>query len=165
MIVSNTSPLLYLAKLGKLELLKRLFDKIFIPEAVYNESVIQGQGFVDSRAIEKAVKDGWIEVKKVNFDKNNEIYHEIDIGESEAIELSNELKIKLLLIDDATARTIAESLGLNVKGTLYVLLKAYHKKIINKIEFKRNLSRLISLGFRISPELYGRILDEINQRK
>ncbi|MEK6894495.1 MAG: DUF3368 domain-containing protein [Nanoarchaeota archaeon] len=165
MIVSNTSPLLYLAKLGKLELLKRLFDKIFIPEAVYNESVIQGQGFVDSRAIEKAVKDGWIEVKKVNFDKNNEIYHEIDIGESEAIELSNELKIKLLLIDDATARAIAESLGLNVKGTLYVLLKAYHKKIINKIEFKRNLSRLISLGFRISPELYGRILDEINQRK
>lgn len=163
MIVSNTSPLLYLAKLGKLEILKIIFNKIYIPEAVYEEAVLNGKekGFLDARIIEKAVSDGWIEVRKVsdNFDKT--LYGEIDMGEIQAIKLAKEIKSKLLLIDDAIARIISQSLGLNSKGILYVLLRAYHKKIINKKEIKRGISRLISLGFRISPELYGKILEEI----
>ena len=92
---------------------------------------------------------------------NEDFYEEIDIGELEAIKLAEEIKAKLLLIDDAPAKVIAQSLGLNAKGTLYVLLKAYDNKLINKTEIKSCLSRLISLGFRISPELYGKILNEI----
>ncbi|HLC73111.1 MAG TPA: DUF3368 domain-containing protein [Candidatus Nanoarchaeia archaeon] len=165
MVVSNTSPILYLAKLGKLELLKKLFNKVFIPREVYKEAVLNGRekGFVDATLIERAIKDHWIEVKDVVSNKNISIYSEIDVGEQEAIELAKNLNSKLLLIDDAPARVIAESFGLSVKGTLFVLMKAYSKKIINKIETKNLLSRLISLGFRISPELYGKILDEIDK--
>jgi|SRR3989344_8030053 len=162
MIVSNTSPLLYLAKLGKLEILKKLFVKVFIPEEVYEEAVLNGKEFIDSKVIERAVNEKWIEVKSVS-NKNKEIYDEIDIGESAAIELAKTLNAKLLLIDDAPARVLAESFGLSVKGTLYILLKAYNEKIINKNEIKSLLSRLILLGFRISPELYGEILEEIGK--
>ncbi len=164
MPVSNTSPLLYLAKLGKLDLLRKLFNKIFIPTAVYEEAVLKGKekSFIDARVIEQAINEKWIEVKKVNLN-NKERYSEIDIGESEAIELAKTLNSNLLLIDDAPARVIAESFGLNVKGTLFVLMKAYSNKLINENEIRNLLSRLISSGFRISPELYGKILEEIDK--
>ncbi len=164
MIVSNTSPLIYLAKLGKLELLKRLFNKIIIPWAVYEEVVLRGKerGFIDATIIENAINNDWIEVKKIIAEDIN-LSSELDAGESEAIQLAKELNASLLLIDDAPARTLAESFGLSVKGTLYVLTKSYKKELINKSEIKNLLSRLISLGFRISPEIYGRILEEIDK--
>ena len=162
MIVFNTSPLLYLAKLGKLELLKDLFNIILIPEAVYEEAVINGKDYADSKIVQKAINEGWIKIKLIHV-KNKEFNEELDIGELEAIELAKNLNAKLLLIDDAPARAIAESFGLNVKGTLYVLLKAYKKSIINKNDVKNLLFRLLSLGFRISPELYGKILEEIDK--
>jgi predicted nucleic acid-binding protein len=166
MVVSNTSPLLYLAKLGKLDLLKKLFDKIIIPETVYEEVVLKGKerGFIDAVVIDKAINDGWIEVRQVTFDKKIESYSsEVDAGELAVIQLAKKLNSALTLIDDAPARIIAEGLGLKVKGTLHVLLKAYSKKLIKREEIKKLLSRLISLGFRISPELYGKVLEEIDE--
>ena len=166
MIVSNTSPLMYLAKLGKLEFLQKLFGKVFIPQAVYTEVVVRGKerGFADAILIEKAIDNRWMEVKKAVADRKIEKYiSELDSGEAEVIKLAITLKPSLVLIDDAPARAIAQGLGLFVKGTLYVLLKANAKKLIDKNECKKLLSRMISLGFRISPELYGKILEELEK--
>ncbi|MEK6792368.1 MAG: DUF3368 domain-containing protein [Nanoarchaeota archaeon] len=164
MIVSNSSPLIYLAKINRLNLLKLLFNKIFIPEEVYTEVVINGKqrNFSDALSIERAIKDGWIEVKKTNYNfEYDEIYNKIHLGEIEAIKLAKQLNAKLLLIDDASAHTLAQGLGLNVKGAIYVLLTAYEKKLINKNEIKSCLYKLVLHGFRISTELYGKILNEI----
>ncbi len=166
MIVSNTSPLLYLAKLGKLHFLKSLFDKVIIPNKVYEEVVVKGKEkrVIDAKIIEKAIIDGWIKVKQFTLDKEAESFAGVmDAGEAAAIGLAKKLSPLLTLIDDAPARAIAESLGLKVKGTLHVLLRAHRKKLIEGKEFKRLLSRLISLGFRISPELYGKVLEEIDK--
>lgn len=166
MIVSNSSPLIYLSKIGKLSLLKELFNKIKIPKEVYNEVVLKGRegGFSDSYSVEKAVEDGWIEVISIKLDKQIEKFaSEIDFGEVETISLALKLKAQLVIIDDSSARTIAESFGLNVKGTLYVLLRAYKKKFISKNDVKNNINSLIRLGFRISPELYGEILNELDE--
>ena len=166
MIVSNSSPLIYLSKIGKLSLLKELFNKIKIPKEVYNEVVLRGRegGFSDSYSVEKAVEDGWIEVISIKLDKQIEKFaSEIDFGEVEAISLALKLKAQLVIIDDSSARTIAESFGLNVKGTLYVLLRAYKNKLISKNDVKNNINSLIRLGFRISPELYGEILNELDK--
>ena len=165
MIISNTSPLLYLAKLGKLELLKILFNRVVIAEEVYKEVVVRGKerGFIDALAVEKAINDGWIEVREIGYLKNVEKYaSEIDAGELETIQLAHELRASVVLIDDAPARIIAQNLNLSVRGTLYVIVKSYKKKLTSKIETKDLLSRLISLGFRISPELYGKVLSEID---
>ncbi len=165
MIVSNSSPLIYLAKIGKLELLNKLFGKIAIPVEVYNE-VVKGkeEAFFDAVKVEKAVKDGWIEVKEVKLTRELEFFsREIDLGELYAIQLAKNIQSSLLLIDDASARTIAESFGLNVKGTVYVLLDAKEKKFIDKKEIKELINELIYAGFRLSSELYGRILNEIEK--
>ena len=164
MIVSNSSPLMYLAKIGKLSFLKVLFKEIIIPKEVYEEVVIgKNERYIDSFVVEKAVKEGWIKVKETKI--NNELEGfapEIDKGEIAVISLAKQINSSLVLIDDASARTIAESFDLNVKGTLYVLLKAFKSKITDKKETIKLINRLISSGFRISQESYMQILNDLN---
>lgn len=164
MIISNSSPLMYLSKINKLDLLRTLFSKVIIPKQVYEEVVIKGKEnkFLDYIKIENAINNNWVIIEESRIDKEIEKFiSEIDLGEISVISLAKKLKPELILIDDASARTIAESLGFNVKGTIYILLKAYKNKILNKEEMKSLLRNLISEGFRISPEFYAEILDEI----
>lgn len=167
MIISNSSPLIYLSKLRKENLLKKLLKEIIIPKEVYEEVVYRKEEkYLDALRIKNAVNEGWIKVKKIKIDKEIiEFAKEIDIGEAAVISLARKLKPSLILIDDASARAIAESFGFNVQGTLYVLLLAYKKKILNNKEIKELLSELISAGFRISTELYSKILNEIDKNK
>ena len=71
---SNTSPLIWLSKIGKLDLLRDLFDEILIPKEVYREAVETGLQEVSSDAliIKEAVDQGWIKItmldeKEVEF--------------------------------------------------------------------------------------------------
>ncbi len=165
MIVSNASPLMYLAKIGKLDLLKELFKEIIVPKEVYEEIVVKGkeEGFLDAYVVEKAVNEKWIKVEEVRVDRELERFApEIDSGEIAVISLARKIKPSLVLIDDASARIIAEGFGFNIKGTLYVLLIALKKKAIEKKEIKDLINRLVRLGFRISHELYGEVLKEID---
>ncbi len=168
MIVSNSSPLIYLAKLKKVSLLKLLFREIIIPSQVYEEVVVLGkkEKFPDALLIEQARKESWLKVEEMKEDKHmTALSVDIDRGECAAILLAKKYRADLVLIDDASARIIAQSLGLRVKGTIFVLLSAYKKKIISKEEIKRLLARLIIEGFRISQELYVQVLEEIDKFK
>ena len=156
---------MYLAKLGKLGLLKNLFKKIIIPEEVYKETVLKGgeKGFSDSIVIERAVKDGWIQVKKVKRDTDIlKFAPELDAGEVEVLSLARKIKpMPLLLIDDASARAIAESFGFPVKGTIYVILRAFRKGLLTKNEAKEHINKLVLVGFRISQEVYLQLIKEL----
>ncbi len=166
MILSNSSPLIYLAKIEKLNILKILFKEIIIPKQVYEEVVLKGkeEKFFDALNVENSIKESWIKIKEVDIDEElNQLANEIDIGEIALISLAKKLRPSLLLIDAASARAIAESLGFNVKGTLYVLLKAYRKKIMQKKEVKELINKLIISGFRISQELYIEAIEELEK--
>lgn len=165
MIISNTSPLIYLSKINRLQLLKSLFKEISIPTQVYDEIIIGKMNkFLDALIIERAVKDKWIKVIDTKVDNEvADFSQDLDIGEIAVISLAIKLKPQLIIIDDASARTIAESFGFNVKGTLYILLKAYKKKLINKTEVKDSVNRIVFAGFRISQELYIQVMDEIDK--
>ncbi len=83
-------------------------------------------------------------------------------GEAEAIALALGLKADLLILDDLLARQVAEVLGLNVVGTVGVLLEARQKGVLGEV--KRCLDDLIDLaGFRVSSELYLRVLQEAGE--
>ena len=73
--VSNSGPLIHLAKVDLIDFLLRLFDKILIPDSVYNEVVIKGKekGHSDAIIIERAILNDKIEVKKVELGKNEHI--------------------------------------------------------------------------------------------
>lgn len=162
-VISNSSPLMYLSKIGKLFLLRELFNEIFIPKEVFSEiSPGKEEGFADALIIEEAVEDGWIKIKEIKPDeKLVRFATELDKGEAEVLTLAREVGAGLVLMGDASARSIANSFGFNVKGTIYVLLKAYRSKLESKQEVKDSIDTLIHAGFRISTELYARVLREL----
>ena len=90
-IVSNATPLIYLAKIKKYSLLKSLFDKIIISQEVKIEIVDEGKKLKqpDALLIEKEIEDGFIEVMKV--EKLVETGLELDLGELSTLSLAKKL--------------------------------------------------------------------------
>lgn len=154
MIVSNSTVLIYLAKIGKLSLLKEFFREVLIPPEVFAEVVIRGkeQEHPDAFIVEKAVKDGWICIKDIEAAELLENFG-IDPGEAQAISLAQSLDVPILL-DQTHARNAAKALGLRPRGTLFVLLAALRKKLLTSEDYQDSLAELVKAGFRMSDEVY-----------
>ncbi|MEE8168166.1 MAG: hypothetical protein V3T58_04775 [Candidatus Hydrothermarchaeales archaeon] len=151
-MVSNATHLIYLAKIGKLYLIKSVFKEVAIPEEVRREVVDRGKarGEKDAYIIEKAINAGWIKVYEI---EKLELPIKLDAGETAALSLAKKLH-KDVLIDEISARTAAEIIGLTPRGTVFVLLKALEMKELNFEEFLETLARLIQEGFRLREDVY-----------
>ena len=153
-VVCNSSPLIHLAKIGKLELLKDYFTEISIPEAVYRECVIDGKDREDAKRIENAA---WIRVVDIkNIDLKKAFNTVLDEGESEAIVLALQESADLILLDDYEARELARTYGLKITGTIGLLIKAKYEGDISSIG--EMLKKLRRTGFWLSDDLYTKIL-------
>jgi len=147
MIVSNASPLIYLAKVGKLELLK-IFGEVYIPEEVKVEVVDKGKilGKHDSYLIEKAIEEGWIKVLKTD---PIEIPIRLHPGEVAILSLAKKLRVEEVLVDEKPARFAAKLLKLKPRGTVFVLLKALKEELIDLDKFMNTLSEMVRQGSRL----------------
>jgi len=155
MIISDSTPLIYLAKIGKLPLLKEFFGEVLIVEEVKREVVDRGKehGSPDAFAVEKALDEGWVRVERA---KRMERLEEFGIheGEAETISLAIHLKEKKVLVDQTHARLAAKALELRPVGTIYVLLMALRRGFIDRGEYLKALEDLVRAGFRMSDEVY-----------
>jgi predicted nucleic acid-binding protein len=166
--VSDSSPLIWLSKVGYLHLLKSLYGEVIIPLEVYREVVVRGleDGFSDALVIEESVKQGWVKISELD-EKNKDICTMImesdpgiHRGEVEAVLLARDMEC-LLLMDESSGRTLAESWSVKVRGTLYVILSSLRLGLLGEAEAKDAIGGMIEKGFRIDPVLYSRILREI----
>ena len=66
-VVSNTSPVINLAVVNHLNLLQKLYSKVVIPQAVYDEIVIEGAGQARAEEVEQS---DWIEVRLVRLSRS-----------------------------------------------------------------------------------------------
>jgi len=159
-VVSNTSPLVNLGRIGMLDLLQQLYDELLIPEAVWKEVVIKGRGLPGSEIVETA---GWI---KTNIVENKPLVkslrQDLDAGEAEAIALAIEIEADLLLMDERVGRDVADYFGVRYMGLIGVLVEAKNKKLISEI--KNLLDDLRKkAGFRVSDLLYRRVLSDVGE--
>ncbi len=150
-IVSDASPIIFFCKIRKLELLSKLYEKIIIPEEVFEE--ITKKAPED----EKAYLDSWKSLFSV--EEGTSSNKDISKGEEAAIKLAKQKKL-MLIVDDHVARMHAEIEGVRYIGTLGLLLLCIKKKHISKGEFREMLGSLINSGFRISIEVYNHVLKE-----
>lgn len=168
--MANATPLIYLAKVGKLNLLKEIFDQIQIPPEVERETVDRGKekGYPDAITIEQAINDGWIVTHPLK-DESQKILEAltritgIDIGEAQTIILAKQKKEKQVLMDQANARETARNLGLAPKGTIYIIIAATKRQLLTKEEAKQTLDKLIDANFYISVEIYRDALKTIEK--
>lgn len=149
-VVSNSSPLIALSIADSLDLLRALYVTIHIPEAVYHEVVIRGAGLPGATAI---ANTPWIVQQPIANQQNlaQLLSAGLDKGESEAIVLASELSAGLLILDESHARAVARQRGLQVTGTIGVLIAAKNVGMVAAI--KPLLAQLSAGGFYISPQI------------
>jgi predicted nucleic acid-binding protein len=154
MIVCNSTVLIYLAKIGKLNLLKELFGEVLISTEVFDEVVIRGKEHKhpDAFIVENAIEEGWISIKEIKSIEEMEDFG-IDLGEAQAISLTKSIGAPVLL-DQTHARNAAKALGLKPRGTIFVLLAALRKKLLTSEDYQDSLEDLVKAGFRVSDEVY-----------
>jgi len=162
--VSNSGPLIHLAKVGLIDLLFKLFDRILIPKTVYYEVVIRGKkkGHSDAINIEQAISNSKIEVSKVLIGKEEYFSSKLHQGELEAIKLALNSKIELILLDDEEARIFARNLKLKVKGTLGILVDLVKKSHLEFEKAFQYLKELNSIMY-LSSDIYNFVEDELRK--
>lgn len=157
-IVSNSTPLIALAKISRFHLLKDLFHEIIIPKAVYEEVVTSGKG---RSGHDELINADWIQCHQVhNHDLVTFLRISLDAGESEAIALARETGADLLLIDDGDGRRVAESVNIAITGTIGLLLRYYRD---NPKDFRDALDDLQAQGFRLNRKEYARVLKQAEE--
>ncbi len=156
--VSNSSPLIFLSKIGELDVLPQIFDKIYIPHAVYEETAaLPGE---DAAQINRFISEGqFLQFNVQNKLAVKALSGRLHDGEVQVIIGATELGIKNVLLDDLHARNKAKQFDLDVTGTLGILKLAYGKRIIKA--FKAVVIKLVDAGFRISPDLLQKMLDDL----
>ena len=150
-VVSNTTPIRYLAEIDADYLLPLLFSQVLIPNAVFKElthprSPQQVKNLID-------INPDWLEIKTVQI-MDDDLLSILDPGEREAIVLAEEYQIPGILLDEKMARSIAKQRGLNCIGTLRILAEEAKQQ---KINFLEAIDRLKQTTFRVNPRLLNSI--------
>ena len=129
-VVSNTTPIISLLKIGELQILKDLYKEIYIPQEVYNE-IEAGKSkefYVDLSKIE------WIKIEKIKNEKSLSYFLDLDQGEAEVIVLASEINADLIILDETLGRFHAKHVGLIVTGTIGILIKAKQLGYIKELK-------------------------------
>jgi predicted nucleic acid-binding protein len=147
-VIADTSCLIALSKIEAIELLKELYEEVYITKEIALEF---GESLPEWVRIEN--------VKNKKYQQLLDLY--LDLGEASAIALALEKVDVLLILDDYKGRKEAEKLGFRITGTLGVLFKA--KKIGLITELKSYIEKLKAVGFRLSPKIEEDILRKSNE--
>lgn len=145
--VSDTSCLILFSKIGELELLKKLFGKIYITEAV-------------SKEFAQSLPD-WIVVKNPSSSLDKGLSGYLDPGEASSIALAAEQNESLLIIDEIKGRKAAKEMGVAITGSLGILVTAKRKRHIQAV--KPLIEKIQETNFRISKELLDRVLQKVDE--
>ncbi len=153
-VVANAGPLIALARIGQFEMLKFLYNQVYIPLAVRDEIVVSGCDRPGAKEVSLA---SWVHVVNVQDMTAVQLLRErLDTGESEAIVLAIQLEADLLLIDEARGRRVAEAWGLNKTGTIGTLVAAKTRGVVPSVG--PLLDSLRASGFRMGVDLYREAL-------
>jgi predicted nucleic acid-binding protein len=163
-VVSNTSPILNLAIIGELSLLRDQFGEILIPGAVLEELRLE-EDLPGSQVVRDAIKEGWIRIEAVKqYPIVRAIQRDLDKGEAEAIALAMQVNAGWVLMDERDGRKAARSMKLKVVGVLGILLKARREGRLRSL--KKDMDRLREkAGFYIRADLYSKIIQEWEEKR
>lgn len=151
--ITNTSPLLYLYRIGQIELLPRLFDAIITAPAVNLELLEGSRRGYDVPTVNDYP---WLRIKQPENIPSEWLVSDLGRGELEAISLALERPKWIIILDDGLARRIAKAAGLEVWGTLRILLEG--KRLGYLTEMTSVVDALRQSGMWISEDIRRRIL-------
>lgn len=158
-VIVNSTPIILLSNINQLELLKKIYGEITIPQAVYDEVTEKP----DSACQNLKNHFDWIKIETIKNPLQKKMYQaKLHDGEVEVMILAQEEpKADLVILDDNTAKKTARFLELTVTGTLGILVKAKQLKFIEKI--KPLMDALIGNGFFVAQNVYNMVLEQAGE--
>ena len=149
LIVSDSTTIITLLNIKRIDILESIFEQMFIPSKVYDEVCINGITLNNSFFIQKKIKDKTL---------YKLLSKSLDAGESEALVLATEMELSLL-IDEKKGRKIARNMGIPMMGLLGVLLLVYKKKYLTYDETIEVYHAIKKVDFRVSKRLEERFFE------
>lgn len=163
-VISDTTPLISLMKVGQLELVQKLFGEIQIPQAVFDELTSNKRFLDESRQIKECDYINTVAVDDENAVKLLRRSTGLDAGESEAIILSDLEKATYLLMDEVKGRIVAKQMGIKIIGTVGLLMIAHSEGLLDKNEIMECVDILKNTGRHISNKLYEQLIEAIDEK-
>jgi len=159
-VVSNSSPLILLSKLGHFDLLRRLFNEIVVSQEVWDEVVVKGAGRPGAVEMQQA---SWIRIARLSNPAQLALWqtqHHLGVGELSTILLAMDLSANVTLIDERRARLLAQAQGVAVLGVVGALQLGYRSGEIS--DLRQAYQNLLTQGARIDKRLVNRSLATCN---
>ena len=130
-IVCNTGPLIALAGIERLDILRGLYESVYLPQAVHEEILLGGRHFTGLDAYRKA---DWITVSALRQPGDPLLATVLDAGEASVIQLAREIGVPRVLMDERKGRRVArEVYGLDVMGTARLLTDAKEAHLVANV--------------------------------
>lgn len=155
LVIVDAGPLIAFSSVGKLELLQNLFGQIMVPEAVVNETQYQNRS--GASLIQSALDSGWL--RSVPPSVPQPAWKEprsLGKGEAAAIQLALQNPGALLILDDRLARREVLHFGLQIVGSVRLLVVAQERGVIEQAE--EIVEQMAENGYRISPQLLEKVI-------
>ncbi|MBW2974106.1 DUF3368 domain-containing protein [Candidatus Woesearchaeota archaeon] len=159
MTVSNSTVLINLIKIGKVDLIKNIYKNITITGVIRKEVTREDELYKNEIRVFNELAGSFIIIKNPANLKDFGLHK----GENSCLSLCKEIDDITFLSDDKNARKAADFLGIRVIGTLGILVSNLKKKKLNKKEFFTILRKLIDKGFYISTELFAAVEEYVNK--
>jgi predicted nucleic acid-binding protein len=159
MLVFDATPLIYLAKAGKLDKLEKLEEEKLIPEKVYIEVVEEAGKEPDGQRIEKAVEKGILKTASAEAGNGSESLSKADL---QVLKIAEE-KEAVAVMDEEHGRNVADVRDIKTHGTAFIILRMQKKQIISKKEARETIEKIIDEGWYCSTDLYKDIMNKIEE--
>lgn len=164
-VVSDATPLLTLLKIGRIDVLKKLYNSVHIPFAVFEELTRNTEYPEEAEYFRNCP---FLEVHSELSAERVSLLQRVtglDLGESEAIILADEKQPSLLLIDESKGRVVAESMKLTITGSIGILFAAYQKKLLTSDEIDQSVTMLRGMNRFIGEKLFNLLLSLVHDKK
>lgn len=159
-VIADTTPLLYLSRIGRLQILHAVHGEVIVPQTVWNELVVARPA---APGVADLLASPWIhvndEVERAGVDP--ELAAALDQGEAAAITLAELLQAQTLLIDERKGRDIARRRGLHIQGTLGLLVAARRAGVFSSL--REVMDALEREDFHVSARLVAEALRAVGE--
>jgi len=166
-LVFNSTPLIYLTKVGLSKVFENLEEEKVTSPEVKREVVDEGKrrGVPDAVVLEKLFSSKVfrvVEPKDKGFLSRLLKTRGLHVTDAEVLALAKESD-GLAVVDDEVARKTAKVYGIAYVGTPYILVRAVSEGTITRNRARQAVNEMIFAGWRCSVETYVKIMEVLEK--
>jgi len=164
-VIADAGPLIALARIEALHLLRQLFGRVCVTTTVRDEILPAKAAFADAEMLVRTLAEGWIDVVELAQTDYRPLNPGVDAGEASSIQLANDWReagdAVLLVMDDRAGRMEAKSRGLALIGSAAVIGLAKTEGLVPAA--RPLLEQMVAAGYFIGPSIVSALLTELGE--